>query len=68
MCGPQLETLCIYNAIDLKRYSPLGEKIDLDSLAGLKPAPEGTVRIGLVATLAHWKGHAVFLRGAGAAA
>ena len=62
VCGPQLETLCVYNAIDLKRYSPVGEKTDLDSLAGFSPAPEGTVRIGLVATLAHWKGHAVFLR------
>jgi glycosyltransferase involved in cell wall biosynthesis len=62
VCGPQLETLCIYNAIDLQRYSPLGEKIDLDSIGGLEPAPSGTVRVGLVATLAHWKGHAVFLR------
>jgi glycosyltransferase involved in cell wall biosynthesis len=62
VCGAHLETICIYNAIDLKRYSPSGEKIDLDSLAGLEPAPEGTVRIGLAATLAHWKGHAVFLR------
>jgi glycosyltransferase involved in cell wall biosynthesis len=59
---PQLETLCVYNAIDLKRYSPLGEKMDLDALSGLAPAPAGTVRVGLAATLAHWKGHAVFLR------
>ncbi len=62
VCGQKLETLCIYNAIDLKRYSPIGEKNDLDSLSGLDPAPHGTVRVGLVATLAHWKGHAVFLR------
>lgn len=62
VCGPRLETLCIYNAIDLKRYSPAGDKLDLDSLAGLSPAPQGTVRIGLAATLAHWKGHTVFLR------
>src|SRR3984957_7224058 len=62
VCGQQLETLCIYNAIDLKRYSPSGEHVDLDSLARLEPAPLGTVRVGLVATLAHWKGHAVFLR------
>jgi glycosyltransferase involved in cell wall biosynthesis len=48
--------------VDLKRYSPTGEKTDLDSLAGLEPAAEGTVRVGLVATLAHWKGHSVFLR------
>jgi len=62
VCGPRLETLCVYNAIDLKRYSPLGDKIDLESLAGLDPAPQGTVCVGLAATLAHWKGHAVFLR------
>jgi glycosyltransferase involved in cell wall biosynthesis len=62
VCGSGLETNCIYNAIDLKRYSPLGEKTDLDSLAGLQPAPRGTVRVGLAATLAHWKGHAVFLK------
>ena len=62
VCGRELETLCIYNAIDLKRYSPGGERVDLDSLAGLEPAAPGTVRVGLVATLAHWKGHAVFLR------
>ena len=62
VCGLELETLCIYNAIDLERYSPYGEKTDLDSLAGLDQAPQGTVRVGLAATLAHWKGHAVFLR------
>jgi glycosyltransferase involved in cell wall biosynthesis len=66
VCGPQLETLSVYNAIDLNTYSPLGEKLDLDALAGLATdngaAHQGTVRIGLVATLAHWKGHAVFLR------
>ena len=31
-------------------------------MPGLQRAVEGTVRIGLVATLAHWKGHAVFLQ------
>ncbi|MBV9770679.1 MAG: glycosyltransferase family 4 protein [Bryobacterales bacterium] len=62
VCGPDIETLCLYNAVDLKRYSLSGAKADLDSLAGLKAAPAGTVRVGLVATLAHWKGHSVFLR------
>jgi glycosyltransferase involved in cell wall biosynthesis len=61
VCGPRLETVCIYNAIDLKRYSPVGAQSDLDSLAGLGPVAQGAVRVGLVATLAHWKGHAVFL-------
>jgi glycosyltransferase involved in cell wall biosynthesis len=62
VCGSELETLCVYNAIDLDRYSPSGETADLDALSGLDPAARGTVRVGLVATLAHWKGHAVFLR------
>lgn len=62
VCGRRLETVCIYNAINLQRFSPWGSKSDLDSLAGFEPAPAGTVRIGLVATLAHWKGHEVFLR------
>lgn len=68
VCGPRTETMCVYNAVDLKQYAPVedntapGAKADLDSLSGLdRPAVE-TVRIGLVATLAHWKGHAVFLR------
>jgi glycosyltransferase involved in cell wall biosynthesis len=62
VCGTGLETLCIYNAIDLRRYSPVGGKTDLDALAGMQPASPDTVRVGLAATLAHWKGHAVFLR------
>ena len=33
----------------------------LDAAAGLPPAPPGTVRVGLVATFARWKGHDVFL-------
>jgi len=62
VCGPRLETCCVYNAIDLARYSPAGEKSDLDRLAGLPPAPSGAARVGLIATLARWKGHQVFLR------
>jgi glycosyltransferase involved in cell wall biosynthesis len=62
VCGPQTEAICVYNAVDLTRYSPDGEEADLATLAGLAPAEAGTLRIGLIATLAHWKGHAVFLR------
>jgi glycosyltransferase involved in cell wall biosynthesis len=51
----------IYNAVDLDRFSPSGERLDLDQLAGLsRPFPD-TVRIGLLATFARWKGHATFL-------
>ena len=37
---------------------------DLDALAGLSPAPTGTVRVGLIATYASWKGHHLFLEAA----
>jgi len=58
---PDLEVVPIYNAVDLQRFSPEGAELDLDALAGLPPAPAGTVRVGLVGTFARWKGHKVFL-------
>ena len=54
----------VYNAVNLDAFRPAGPALDLDRLAGLPPAPAGTVRIGLVATFAFWKGHEVFLRAA----
>ena len=51
----------IYNAIDLTRFSPEGPRLDLDQISGLAAAPSGTVRVGLVATMAWWKGHGTFL-------
>jgi len=51
----------IHNAVDASVFSPAGPTIDLDSLAGWKQAPAGTLRIGLVATYGRWKGHATFL-------
>ena len=58
---PSVRIKPIYNAIDLERFSPKGNKLDLDRLAGLAPAATGTIRTGLVATFAKWKGHKVFL-------
>jgi glycosyltransferase involved in cell wall biosynthesis len=58
---PKLRIVPIYNAIDLKRFSPDGPKLDLDATAGLPTAPPGTIRVGLVATFARWKGHKTFL-------
>jgi glycosyltransferase involved in cell wall biosynthesis len=56
----------IHPAIDLGRFAPgPGRPGDLDASAGLPPAPAGTVRVGLVATFARWKGHEVFLEAAG---
>lgn len=52
----------IWNAVDMTRFRPEGPRLDLDALSGLPPAAPGVVRIGLVATFARWKGHALFLR------
>lgn len=52
----------IYNAIDTDRFSAEGPRLDLDAASGLPAAREGTLRIGLAATFARWKGHEVFLR------
>jgi glycosyltransferase involved in cell wall biosynthesis len=48
--------------VDLDEFSPIGPRIDLDAVCGLQPAPAGTLRVGLVGTLARWKGHQTFLR------
>lgn len=52
----------LYNAVDTEAFTPVGAVADIDRLAGLPPATPDTVRIGLVGTLARWKGHDVFLR------
>jgi len=52
----------VYNAVDLAEFSPSGPAADLDALSGLPPAAAGTIRVGLVATFARWKGHETFLR------
>jgi glycosyltransferase involved in cell wall biosynthesis len=61
---PGVPITTVPNAVDLSRFSPgpLGaEALPLDQLAGLSPAPPGTVRVGLVATYARWKGHLAVL-------
>lgn len=60
--GPVVPIRTVYNAVDLQRFRPGGAAMDLDAAAGMAPARAGTVRVGLVATLGRWKGHAVFLR------
>ena len=52
----------IHNGVDVDRFHPgPGDGPALDRAAGLVDAPEGTVRVGLVATFANWKGHDLFL-------
>ena len=59
--GPKI--VPILNVVDLAEFTPEGPALDLDGISGLPPAPDGTVRVGLIATLAWWKGHRLFLRG-----
>jgi len=62
---PNLPVEMVHNAIDAEEFSPrAGPGIDLDQLAGLPPAFPATVRVGLIATYARWKGHEVFLNAA----
>lgn len=61
---PNLPVHVVRNAVDLDQFTPNGPVADLDALAGLPPAPDGTLRVGLVATYARWKGHDVFLQAA----
>ncbi len=62
-CAGRLKNIrTVYNAVDLERFNPRGPALDLDAMAGLPPAPAGTIRVGLVATMARWKGHEVFIR------
>lgn len=59
---PAVPIETIYNAIDVEHFAPRGEICDLDRISGLPPAEAGTIRVGMVATFARWKGHDVFLR------
>ena len=51
----------VHNSVDISRFTPEGPALDLDALAGLPPAAERTLRIGLPATFARWKGQDRFL-------
>jgi glycosyltransferase involved in cell wall biosynthesis len=62
VCGDALPVHPVWNAVDLRRFSPDGPRADLDVLAELPPADDNVVRVGLVATFARWKGHETFLQ------
>jgi glycosyltransferase involved in cell wall biosynthesis len=61
-CPQILKTVPIQNGIDLERFNPAGASADLDGLARLTRLDGAVVRVGLVATMAQWKGHEIFLR------
>lgn len=50
----------IYNVIDPEKFRREGSTLELDKLAGLPLPPARTVRVGLIATFARWKGHEIF--------
>lgn len=59
---PGLPVGVVRNAVDTYHFTPaVRDGAALDGLAGLPPAAPTTVRVGLVATYADWKGHYVFL-------
>jgi len=64
--GRHIPIHTVYNAVDLERFTPHGAALDLDAAAGVAhPAPDtvrASVRVGLVATAARWKGHELFLQ------
>ncbi len=61
-CPRILKTVPIHNGIDLDRFNPVGPSTDLDGLAALTRPNRAVVRVGLLATMAQWKGHEIFLR------
>ncbi len=62
-CLPgHLDVRVVHNSVNTETFRPDGPTVDLDAMSGLPPAPAGTIRIGLPATFARWKGHETFLR------
>lgn len=62
-CLPRhVDVRVVHNSVNTDDFRPEGSTLDLDALSGLTPAPAGTLRIGLPATFARWKGHETFLR------
>jgi glycosyltransferase involved in cell wall biosynthesis len=59
---PGLPIWTVPNAVALDRFRRGAAPADLDALSHLAPPPSGTIRVGLIATFAWWKGHDVFLR------
>lgn len=63
---PNLPIDIVHNAVDSVNFAPGPDRAPLDELSGLPPV--AAVRVGLVATYARWKGHALFLEAAARAA
>lgn len=62
VCSRKLRVQTVYNGVDTAVFSPRGARLDLDDLSGLPYVNGRTVRVGMLATLARWKGQETFLR------
>jgi glycosyltransferase involved in cell wall biosynthesis len=62
LCARSVRIEAVHNGIDMNAFAPTGTRIDLDAKAGLPPLETGSVRVGLLATFARWKGHEIFMR------
>ncbi len=61
VCRGRVSICCVYNGIDLDRFSPVVANADSDDVPGERISVRRDLRIGLVATFARWKGQEVFL-------
>ena len=59
---PRVPVMTVLNGVDVESLQAGTTAVSLDALSGLPPASPETVRVGLIATFARWKGHEVFLR------
>jgi glycosyltransferase involved in cell wall biosynthesis len=60
---PGLPVRVVRNTVDVSTFAPAAAEGGLlDTAAGMPAAPPGTVRVGLVATYARWKGQDLFLQ------
>jgi glycosyltransferase involved in cell wall biosynthesis len=62
VCGDKLRIHRVYNGVDLKAFSPSGGVANLDEICAMPEGAPNLTRVGLLATMARWKGHQVFLR------
>jgi glycosyltransferase involved in cell wall biosynthesis len=62
VCGDKLRIHRVHNGIDLSVFSPIGSVADLDALCAMPAAGPNTIKVGMLATMARWKGHQVFIR------
>ncbi len=62
VCGNSLRIHRVYNGVDLNAFSPSGNVADLAEMCAMPKGAPNLTSVGMLATMARWKGHQVFLR------